>query len=322
MSELYRDIEYSNQSVPLQAVQVPLEERALSRNMPLFDLEAEMRPAIPVGDKHDTWNTVFPLSNDSNSGPMYRALRVRETSPDYQRTAHPVALIVGEGSLAAALPYIPEPTILMIDQQPTFLRYMQRYIARLRTTRLLGDFKYELGLGNIGYLVVDHMLNWDNQDDEHPLKSQEAFRRSAELARRKAIVPYRIDLTDAGQVRDLGELLRRYGATVTFMNLTNVAGYMENFGSARHLHHNLSHLPVTETAPIMTTTSTVSPGSSRYGNGDSENMPQTGPFWGLRNLREAGDTITDLTKLIVKETWPWDGRTLAQGALFHRQYIA
>lgn len=99
-------------------------------------------------------------------------------------------------------------------------------------------------------------------------------------------------------MQKLGNALRRFDAHVTLINLTNVIQADRRLKNARDYAERLALLPVTEYAPILTTSNLARPNSEIYALGEMV------PFFGVNNLAAHGGST---------------GR-LRPGAAIRRQY--
>jgi hypothetical protein len=308
-------IEHGVQGIPQESCE------NINSHVPLWELEVQQDHRSSVSTRVRAKDVYFPFSNDGDLAIYYKQLRARQYTPDYQNAINPVAVIIGEGSLAAALQYIPEPTIILIDKDPFMVDYMRQYRSMLRVCEAPEDFLNGLGISLNKRSVYRNVRKWRRYEESHPFESLEKFRESSMLAKRKAIVPYCLDITDPRQMLEFGELLNRFSAEISFMNLTNAAGYENNFLTASDLAHELSLLPITQHAPIMTTSPTSIP---YYKDGlvpvDAIGglIYQTGPFFGVDNLRDHGDFISASNRSNNCDVG-YEG--LSDGALFMRQYV-
>ncbi len=91
-------------------------------------------------------------------------------------------------------------------------------------------------------------------------------------------------------MRALGDAIRRFGGTVTLLNLTNTPVYHNQFKNVHTLLKGLTELPVIDSVPILTSSDTANqlddmPSREPH----SILLPATGPFFGLEALRTAGE---------------------------------
>lgn len=295
--------EISQQDIPLENGVRP--DTAPSR--PLHEL-ASWAPAYPEACIHE--NVGYTISNDE-SARYYDQLQLRTLTPDYLEATNRVAVLVGESSLASALPMIPEETIILLDQSPEMASFMAEYLACLQEADTIEDWYAMMDLRSpipwsaedmTRDRIEDQAYDWQEEGYRHAFKNEEAFQQAKQLARAKAIIPWVGDITRDSDMGYLGEALRSNDAHVTLINLTNVLAVNRDYGLASSYVATLRNLPVTDTAPIMLTGI-----SSKYpGTRQSNIVKATGPFFGLDNLAEHGGLTTP--------------RIVGSGASVERQY--
>lgn len=289
-------IELSRQSIPLSPdPQIPERGGVLAGSVPLHGL-SEQAPVLP--SDYDPAEVKFSFSNDE-SATYFDQVRSRTALPEYQEATNRVAVVVGESSLAAALPYIPEETIIMVDQSPAMGAFMNRYIEGLRSARTPDDWAEFMGFrhpdtnNDAELKMVSRILfqveEWRSLGYQHPLADNDAFAEVSELARQKAIIPWRADINSRRDMKRLGKALKAHDAHVTMMNLTNVMACPGALDEASDYAARLRHLPLTPNAPILATTTRPKLTGSFLGLGPI--VEATGPFFGLDNLaRHGGST--------------------------------
>lgn len=291
-------LEISRQSIPA----LTNETVSLGESRPLHELAAEAWQLDY--DLYEPGHVRFPFSNDECTAPYFEQLQIRINTNDYRTAKNRVAILIGESSLAANLRYIPEETIILLDQSPDMGSYMGDYVEGLReqdniqkwTDSVLGDCpdKHYTGM----FFQLDE---WANNGYDHALEDETAFQIAKKAAQQKAIIPWLGDITDPDEMDILGDTLRDYDATVTFMNLTNVIPYVGGQRSARYCARQLARLPISRHAPILATNLRVRKPRNHneaYSllNG-SRVAEATGPFFGLQNLMDAcsessGNSVT------------------------------
>ncbi len=326
MSELDLGIiERSSQSIPLTEA---------AKNLPVTDTPLhELYDDSPDISSYDRYRNlpVFPFANDELATP-YQQILPRTATSEYQEAKHRVAVIVGEGALLAALPLIPEETIILLDVNPDMTSFMRNYVRAIINSGNMNDWFSDLAAsldddvsdvttvysrikGDI--TLSDQAMQWRDIGLKHPLVNDEAYQLSKSLAQKKAIIPWRADLASVDDMTYLGECLRFYGATVTMLNLTNAVLHLRG----RNEYHlpQIQKLPITDHAPILTT--------SPYGVPDDIDFRgiaaaraiiertdaicfATGPFFGVKNLLdniEPGhdDTASPRGALFTRKYAPW-----------------
>lgn len=292
----YQGVESVSQSVPVQGEHVELVD-----SLPLYDLEG-VAPRI----HHNLYTpnkVLYPFSNDENL-PYFEQLRARTDLPEYRQASNRVALLVGESSLAAAIQYIPEDTILLVDQSFEMCVFMKRYIEALREAESIADWAKFMKVGDqefLGTAVYRHFgTQFEVQAHEaekngykHPLQDEAEFKKAQAFAQTKAIVPWHADIGSSKNMQALAAALKERKANITMMNLTNVIHYDTRFKKAKHCATKLKELPITEQAPIMTTsmhpkTADTKEDWRRMRNLQHGIAEATGPFFGLDSLSKAG----------------------------------
>jgi hypothetical protein len=332
-------VEISRQHLPSDAVG-SREYFELAPSRPLHELAAEA-PALD-DEPFKPWLTDFPRANDE-SAIYWRQTRARTETAEYQKATNRTALLVGESSLISALPYIPEDTIIIINNNPHSSIYMQHYIDALRTAPTIQDWfdqmehrmnpyenddwlkRYKQQFLGVG---LDRQLKqWQDAGMEQGLDDEEAYRLSSQLAREKAIIPWEANLQDPAAMERLNQALRAHKATITFVNLANVMEWLKDVSPRPPLA--LEDLPMTEYAPILTTAMVAVPkhvrriimAQIRQDRGQAPRdqssvklagpvylSAATGPFFGLRNFFEQGGN------------GPVDGEERLLNAVFTRKY--
>jgi len=266
-----------------------------AESRPLHEL-AHLAPAIsPPSPLNDV---LYPFSNDDSIRSFREALRRTDTEA-YQQAKNRVAIVVGESALSTAIHWIPEETIVLLDDDEPMVGYMGGYVDALRTAPSPREWGRQMGVIPPGASKPrrDALLRqldwWEQQGVPHALADSEVFAQSRALAREKAIIPWRGDVTSVEDMAHLGDTLRGLDAAVTLLNLSNVIAYgayyadegHASFPSAAGYADVLDHLPLTPDAPILTT--------SMYGIGNTKIASSTGPFYGLTDLRERGGDSKD-----------------------------
>lgn len=284
-------IETSRQDVPVLDPDVERVPLAMSR--PLHELKEH----APVTPSEVVLGLVyFPFSND-DSATYYDQVQVRTTLPEYREATNRTAVIVGEGSLMAALPMIAEDTIILVDQSEDMCAYMESYVEALREAETFDEWAEMMELKDGSKVASDaynavgairtQKLHWYHEDYEHPVDSLDLYDRARKAATKKAIIPWRADLTDESEMRYLGEVLKAHDAHVTFMNLTNALGSeVVAVEAAAERAEILSALPVTPEAPIIATSYIAKYAPSALAQA-------VGPFFGLKNLGKQGGASID-----------------------------
>lgn len=283
---------------------------------PLHELQ-QQAPTV-IDESAGSWPYVvgFPYANDESAS-YIQQVAARTGTPDYQTATNRTALLIGEGSLISALPYMPEDTIIILDKNPRFCAYMQHYVDSLRSAPNIRGWHSEMARrlkpgydGNsndpavykeqfMGLNLDMQIRQWHSAGLQHGLDDETSYTLARELANKKAIVVWQADLKDETDMQRLGQALRENQATITMANLSNVVSWHKPGGTAVSQRLALEELPITEYAPILTTSLSALPtgfndhGRKSYGKKPEDPiylLPATGPFFGLRNLFEQGGT--------------------------------
>jgi hypothetical protein len=284
-------LEKSSQEIP----RTPEHERPFAPSMPLHGLE----------DKAPLVNTYFdfdvvrhPFSNDESAA-YWDQLRARTLTTEYREAANRTAVVVGESSLMAALPFIAEETVVVVDKSPDMIAYLDKYINALREAKTIEEWGDLMGFRgskrgtSAGYAVLgleSQTEEWHSSGYIHPVDSEELYNKAHLLARQKAIIPWNADITKRRDMNRLGNSLKDMGANVTLLNLTNVMGCSYAFDDTRGFAKRLGALPVTPNVPIMTT-STITKIDPPNPMVSGYIVEATGPFFGLDNLKDHGGKI-------------------------------
>ncbi len=258
----------------------------ISFRVPLMDLQY-VAPDVR-GDPYHQGRVSFPFSNDVCTAPYCEQLVARTETREYQDAKQRVALLVGESALAANLKYTSEETIILLSDSPDNCLFMQQYVAGLRECPGPEEWRDRLisvGPDDTAGKMDFQLTQWRREDRPHPLQDQSAFDEAQELARKKVIVPWRVDILAQNDMAMLGRALQERDAWVTMMNLTNVLPYVRLSVNPEDCLVGLRELPVTPNAPILTTSLGLgSRTESDIINKKPANMV-TGPFFGLENLK-------------------------------------
>ncbi|HEX3568706.1 MAG TPA: hypothetical protein VHT70_03470 [Candidatus Saccharimonadales bacterium] len=272
-------------------------------SQPLHTL-ADEAPAISPFDQPE--QVRFPFSND-DSIQSFRDAERRYDTQGYAEAEHPVAVVIGESALLAHLPDIQEPTIVVLDDDVPALQHMRQYVSSARDVSNPVAWETRMGITEPSFLTSVTRLRydfcrsqqvtwWQGQGETHPLDDRDLFEQRKGLLEQRAVIPWLGDVTNEDDMRRLGEVLRKHGATVTLLNLSNVIPYMrakaedcgESIISDAAGHADiLAHLPLTDDVPILTTSRVA------IGPADSHIVEATGPFYGLAHLREEGGDTKD-----------------------------
>jgi hypothetical protein len=214
-----------------------------------------------------------------------------------------VAIIVGESALHTNVQYIPEETIILLGNEPEQVKYMDYYAFNFQTAKGQKEWITATGPRNTA-LMADYLGQlleqarwWLHEGEPTALTNPALFKQTQALAREKAFIPWYGDITSEADMKRLGAALRKFGATVTLLNLSNVIPYSvrargaRSFSTAADYADMLAHLPMTSSVPILTT---------GYGVDDwrYKMLQATGPFYGLDDLRyNGGDSEVGLVAL-------------------------
>jgi hypothetical protein len=231
----------------------------------------------------------FVFSNDESAA-SYDEARSRLEDPDYTRATNRTAVIVGEGSLMAALPMIPEETIVVVDKSPEMCAYMARYVEVLREAGGIDEWAENMGFykGDVHAIRKLRLqaAEWYDTGYTHPAHYDEAFVEASQLAQEKTIIPWRADLASRADMEKLGRTLEEHDANVTLLNITNTtASHFRAVRRAKHAARRLGRLPVLQSTPILATTYQHKPPIAPYGYNF---VRSAGPFKGLDYLVRHG----------------------------------
>jgi len=304
---MHRRLELSNQQFASGefTTKTPLD------HLPLTDLES-IAPDLSgfSYDRERVWNA---FSNDECTAPYFEQLVARTETPEYQGAQNRVAVIIGESSLASNLRYIPEETIIWVDNSADKCIYHGEYLAGLREDSGPDEWYDRLqAVGPSGILdsLRYQVVQWEKAG-RTPLLDQNSFDQAQRYARQKAIIPWHADVRSADDMIALGSILQEHNALITMMNLTNVLSYirMEDPRSCAALFRDL---PLTPNAPILTSYNRMKPEERvlAYIKGFPLNFV-TGPFFGLQNLAnaETAHTVHGLGAIVARNVYPpVDGR--------------
>lgn len=283
---------------------------SLTSTEPLFELASAAPSLFKLRMRHGSLS--FAFSNDE-SAPYFEQTQARTALPDYQAAEHPVGMVIGESALAANLHFVPEPTVLIVDQNKDMVMFMQRYVEALRTAGSIEEWREEMGLtgdpeGRNGPFVqyANRLLDaqikeWERNGYDHALSSEAAFQEAQAIAREKALIPWWADVSNAKHMRRLGGALTEAEATVTMLNLSNVAVFDDVFEEAAGWAERLRELPMTPDAPILTTSQihkVYEAGIESFldlltGKSGGSITVATGPFFGLDNLAQHGGSTSE-----------------------------
>lgn len=262
---------------------------ALSR--PLYELEG--LPFDPTGHtgRHPALAR-WPVSND-NFAREYVESSLRTETTDFRDSPNRVAFIVGEGSLNTSILYLPEDTIILCDISAGACSYMSDYVDALRRcetpnawlrqmsstwqSKVFHDSKTETISGEFGRQAG----RWNKAGYAYSLTDTTTYTKAHEAALSKAIIPWRMDITDPNHLERLAGYLNTANATITFVNLTNLTDYVGANGSTAEVAASLAKLRVSDYAPILARIVRVDL------NGIAIARHLSGPFFGVNNLRLA-----------------------------------
>jgi hypothetical protein len=312
----------------------------LAESVPLHDLEADA-PTVPP---HSLSNVLFSFSNDE-SAEYYNSLRARTHTESYRAATNRVALVIGEAALSAALPLIPEETIIVLDSSRSMIGFMNDYVKALRTAPKAQDFYTMLGMGKVsdihsmpkatrmawGRVAKQYEFEWgrsklyhpaieahkelgDSSDSsEPPVEIVGSFSNTQKIARQKAIIPWLGNIGNIDDMNILAEQLRQRDAHITLMNLTNALPLLRGHTTCDDVAKVLKCLPITPDAPIMTTSfEKVYRPENRFRQGYI--VEASGPFFGLDNLARHGGPLDrfDTGKITTRKYFDEDGTVFPQ----------
>jgi hypothetical protein len=285
---------------------IPLTEESLGTLVearPLYDL-ADRAPQLP-NRPYRPRRIVFAFSNDE-LGASLPSLQARTLLPEYRAASNRVALLVGESSLTSSIRYMPEDTIIFVDENPDMCLYMERYVANMLEASSPIDWISRMALndnnfmrGKEGYFarqLIAQVDEWKEAGTIHAMSNANEFKAAQQALSKKTFIPWRGNLLNSTHMNDLAQALNSRGASITFMNLTNVVPYVGARTSNRFVQ-KINMLPITPNAPILTTNV-----SSRYPRDFQElikvilgkGIPiaqATGPFFGLESLANDGGRL-------------------------------
>lgn len=290
-------LERGRQEIP----RTPEQFGPIAPSIPLDHLEADA-PFVPpyLGIDHRR----HPTASNDESAQYWEQLRPRVLTPEYRNATNRTAVVIGESSLIAALPDISEDTIILLDKSQDMVTYMSWYVQMLREAGDIQEWGEQL-LNTKGQNfrpfdanpkyyaegALDQAFEWQEAGRAHPYIEEGLFEKVQVLAREKAIIPWRGDITSRKDMMNLGRVLKANGANVTLINLTNVPGCDLSFSDASEFADSLDLLPVTDNAPILTTSRR--PMFDFAKDRISQVVQATGPFFGTENLRNFGGSTGD-----------------------------
>ena len=294
-----RELEMSNQLLTSLEV-APLPDLAPSR--PLHELATIQSESPRMLPRQWGGKASSTVTNDE-SARSYAEAAARVLDPEFRTTANRVAFVIGEAALVAALPYIHEETVIVADYSTDMIAYMEAYLDALKVANNYADWYYTIRTeyaqrNPYGYDQEMEHIRWGLQVKQwlsvlgtHPAKSLQHFALTQDAVRYKAVVPMHIDINSGYSMDQLGQWLGGLGATITFMNLSNVME-VNSHASQGAFHEGLTLLPIGRTAPILTT-SIIQPATVYNDEGQRTGtaIGATGPFFGLDNLRRGDELI-------------------------------
>jgi hypothetical protein len=307
-----RSLEVSAQEIPT----TPDTLGEFSASRPLHELE-QHAPIIP--DQFRYIDVPYAFSNDDSAG-YFEQLQARTLTPEYREATNRTAVVVGESSLMATLPYISEDTIVVIDNSPEMCTFMAHYVRALRDSDTLHEWGSEIGFDDVDLDLEIHRsiqrfaqqaYEWEFSEKSHPAANEEAYVAAREQLSGKAVIPWNADITSRRDMQRLGSALRSYGANVTMLNLTNALLDPAGLDHSREYAEILSELPVTQHAPILTT-SYVPKDTCHPAAIPGRIVEATGPFFGLKNLEEHGGELEEHSMGRVAIRHFSDGSTSAE----------
>ena len=289
-------IEICRQSVPVMGPEIngPINP---GESEPLHQL-AEHAPYLPDRE-YDPGAVRHPFSNDE-SAQYFDQTQARTLTGEYQEAGNRTALVIGESSLSSSIRYIPEDTIVIVDNELEMCLFMRQYVEGLHKASNLAEWQDFMGLNRPGFMdrhgerfssIINQLHEWEENGYAHGLLggSEDAFQAAKKAADEKAIIPWHADITDEKQMKQLAAALDAHGATITMMNLSNALTYdQRKFKDTSEYADVLGCLPVTASAPILTTSFNV-----KYPMRDTTIVEATGPFFGLDNLAEHGGSTKE-----------------------------
>ena len=295
-----KSLELSRQTIPLTASSSP----NLAPSVPLHSL-AESAPKLSGLFRRARFdpNHIANVFSNDEAARSFEQTQARTALPEYRLATNRVALLVGESALAASIRYIPEETIIMLDASKNMSLFMRDYIEALREARSIKDWKNRTGLTrrSIKPAFRDYYAErldaqvdeWEGDGYTHALKSGTAFRAAQAAARKKAIIPWHANIGEPDDMQKLGRVLESADAHVTMMNLSNVIMVDPKFEDAKACADQLTALPVTPHAPILTTAHIIKANSIEDWlnsiTGQAVGITAaTGPWFGLENLATQG----------------------------------
>ncbi len=258
-------------------------------DLPLFSFEQEALVSNNAYPDNLSTTAEFPFSSDAFSLPYFETTQSRRHTADYKQSRSKVAILIGESSLAANISLIPEKTIIVLDNSPSMIKFMQKYVESLRKANDAEEWRKSLisiGPRHTNREAERQYKMWQQVGEHHPLYNDDAFFEAQHHARQKAIVPTIANVLDSSDIQTLANELTHRQAQVTFMNLSNLLPYLSERGeNISRTMRNLEELPITPNAPILANSLGV-PLNAQAGRHSVENY-QTGPFFGLDNLIRA-----------------------------------
>lgn len=178
-----------------------------------------------------------------------------------------IGIVIGNSHILSLLPDFPIEVFLLLDIDPRvhlFILKIKELILKtddnvsfetmrsnlIEAIKLLQN-EIEFLSRSISEDSVSNLLKSERTKlgDKHFLSSPERFAQCKKALQIKELLPIKVDMFDIKLVEELGNLLKKSGCQITFMNLTNIADYDRNYS----LLKNLEYLPFTPTTVFIAT---------------------------------------------------------------------
>lgn len=288
------NFEFSGQTIPLTP-EIPSEA---ATSVPLYNLRHTAPKLWPL-KRCSSIGVPYSFSNDESAA-YYDQTRARTATAEYGAATNRTAIVVGEGALLASLAYIPEETVILVDESADMCRFMKTYVDSLRSSESIDEWRHSVvTTSDMSDRLESQATEWVDTGYDHPLTNSEAYDTARTAAQEKAIIPWRANIGNKRQMRRLGDALRDNDANVTMLNLTNVLTYDPEFTNAQRAVQTLKELPLTPHAPILTTNATAKTYPMEPWR--TPIVQATGPFFGLENLYQHGGNTQGLNRGSVAE---------------------
>jgi hypothetical protein len=187
--------------------------------------------------------------NDKNLG---RAIETAKEHLDRNEglLVRPIlGMVVGTGGLLSICPELPIDVWLVYDNNSFVLDWVDKAKDATRTAPKLGDYLRilydENPQANQGYAESGLRREMQSLGKYHLTTDEQRFQRVKQSAKGLSFVRCEGDLANPAFLRESGEILRRRGLSISFVNLSNV------YEHAPGVHESLPNLPFREGAVFV-----------------------------------------------------------------------